>query len=202
MSRLDTFGPLPREVAAYAQARARGLLPETPDEPPALLPGRSARERAMRFAVLAVAGLIAGFVLVSAGPGLLGRVGLGEQGGVIATGLLSLALLCGLWCEWGRVGHAAVAEMHRGYTTFELGFGGFWVGRARRWPAFHHRAPWDYSGLWLLEPHSGRVLRRPDPAVDPPGLYPSPNMSGRMELWTGRAWSGDHPRHPGQLSSW
>ncbi len=51
---------------------------------------------------------------------------------------------------------------------------------------------WEWKGLWVLDSH-GNVVSAPDPSVDPPGLYPSPNVPGSRELWTGHRWTGVLP---------
>lgn len=43
------------------------------------------------------------------------------------------------------------------------------------------------TGLWRLA-RDGRVLRRPDPHVLPPGWYPSPYYPGVLQVWDGPGW--------------
>lgn len=124
------------------------------------------------------------------------RVGLGAWSeGILtlAAGLIGFAVIIR---DLGRVGDRKLEEIAHGYTTLKLDFGGFWLGEGRRWPHFGHRPPWDYSGLWVLDGTHGAVLSKPDRGVEPPGLYPSPNRPGAMELWTGVVWSGNYRRQP------
>jgi hypothetical protein len=48
--------------------------------------------------------------------------------------------------------------------------------------------------LWVLDGSTGAVVSPPVADADPPGLYPSPNRPGAMELWTGVVWSGNYRR--------
>lgn len=159
-----------------------------PVTPPALLPGRSAgREFNLWLATtgaVVVAVLVALEVVPAVGVGTWGASAL-----TLAVGLIGLALIMR---NLGRVGDRKLEEIAHGYTTLKLEFGGFWLGEGRRWPRFGHRAPWDYSGLWVLDGATGAVESEPDREVDPPGLYPSPNRPGALELWTGVVWSGHY----------
>ena len=44
-----------------------------------------------------------------------------------------------------------------------------------------------HTGLWRLD-RDGRVLRRPDRSVPPPGWYPSPYYPGLLQRWDGPGW--------------
>jgi hypothetical protein len=44
-----------------------------------------------------------------------------------------------------------------------------------------------HTGLWRLG-RAGRVLRRPDRLVPPPGWYPSPYYPGLLQRWEGPGW--------------
>ena len=44
------------------------------------------------------------------------------------------------------------------------------------------------TGLWRLG-QDGRVLRRPDRSVPPPGWYPSPYYPGLLQRWEGPGWA-------------
>jgi hypothetical protein len=97
---------------------------------------------------------------------------------------------------WARLGRTCIREFVHGYTTFEITFGTYWLGTGRYRPGNANRAPWDFSSLWLLEASSGRVLRAPIYGSDPPGMYPSPNRQGIMELWSGLVWMGYFTQYP------
>lgn len=158
-----------------------------PAAPPALLPGASAARAFNRFLLrgaCAVAAVLATVELASSS-------GLGTTSAGLVTLAAGLAGFAAVLRLLGRVGDRKLEELAAGYTTLRLDFGGFWLGEGRRWPRFGHRAPWDYAGLWVLDGSTGAVVAEPDRAADPPGLYPSPNRSGAMELWTGVVWSGD-----------
>lgn len=174
----------PREVAGYAQAYAAGQLPLVPQHPPTLVVRPTARAQLHRLIVLTFTGVLAAALLGRllerlAWPGGLRAVVLGAV--ALALGVGTLRLLAG-------VGNRSLAELERGYTTLELTFGGFWFGEGHEFQGEDLRAPWDYRGTWLLHHRDGRVLRAPDPTVDPPGMYPSPHRPGRRELWTGAVW--------------
>jgi hypothetical protein len=141
----------------------------------------------------AVAVVVAALVVVE----MVSGSGLGtaaESSVILATGLAACFAVMRML---GGVGDRKLEELAHGYTTLTLEFGGFWRGEGRRWPRFGRRAPWDYSGVWVLDGGTGEVVSEPDRAVDPPGLYPSPNRPGELELWTGVVWSGDY--RPDQL---
>jgi hypothetical protein len=109
-------------------------------------------------------------------------------------GLVSLGLI--FFRFWGAVGNRSVQELQHGYTTFRMQYGGFWWGEGRRWERVGRRAPWDYSGLWVLDTTGRHVLSPPNRSVDPPGFYPSPNRHGSLEMWTGLVWSGRYRENP------
>lgn len=160
----------PRSVLGYEQ-----VMPPVPAHQPALLPGptagRSARVLAVRTAVGVVVVLLALQVL----PVLL------VSPASIGGGYLVLR-------AWGRVGDRCLEELRAGYTTLTIDVGDFWYGGDTRW--FHHGAPWDYRGAWVLD--SRGALRSPprDPSVDRPGVYPSVSRPGQLEVWTGAVWTG------------
>ena len=106
---------------------------------------------------------------------------------VLGSGLLWF--WCSFW-RWPRA-HAErkLAELACGYTTLTWVFGGVTPTVDRRFRGTDSRVPWDYRGVWVLS-GDGRVLSVPDPSVEPPGFFPSPNRPRSYELWTGSAWYG------------
>lgn len=190
----DHDRPLPRDVPGFAEAVAAGVTPARPATAPdpSVHPTAAARQRVFVGALL---GGLTGTIAV--GLGLLG-----DDPGPSAVALvggaatLVLVVLAALW-HW--VGAAALAELHRGYTTTTLVFGGYGLSVPRRYRSFGDRPPWDYSGVWRIGPVSSAVP--PDPAHDPPGFYPSPTRDGELELWSGQVWLGvfrrDGPRSGG-----
>jgi hypothetical protein len=183
----------PHDVDGFARAVAAGLVPHIPPEPPRVLPGPTTQQVFRTFLVKSGVTLAVVLLLVE----LVPRIGLPTA----VSGLLVLALgLFGLGAIffrfWGGVGRRNVLEFERGYTTFVMQYGGFWWGEGRRWEGVGRRAPWDYSGLWVLDGAGRQVVSAPDLNVDPPGFYPSPNRRGALELWTGVVWSGRYRPDP------
>lgn len=178
-------------MPGFESALRSGLLPAVPAPPPAPppapLPGRSA-QAAFRVFLGELAAIVAlGLLLVA----VAGRVGL-SQGWtsvlVLVAGLVGFLLAL---YRWQRVGQHYLAELEHGYTTLVLQFGGFALGDGRRRPGLGRRVPWNYAGIWVFTP-SGEVLSAPEPGVEPPGFYPSPNRPGAFELWTGAVWAGEY----------
>lgn len=188
MTATGSLGVRPREVGGFEAAVASGVVRPVPPTPPPLLDGPSAARLFSRFLAKSAA-VVAGVLIALA---VFPRLGLGTT----AISLLSLAAgLIGLWAIMrflGNVGDRKLEELRHGYTTLELDFGGFWLGEGRRWPRFGRRIPWDYSGVWLLDGTTGAARQAPDRDRDPPGLYPSPNRPGVLELYSGVVWTGDY----------
>lgn len=181
-----SHGPHPRQVPGYAAAAAAGRLPRVPEHAPPLLVQPTARALFHRFVGLAAGGVV-GLGVVA---GVVERLPLPGPAVAGVLGLLALAFLVLLLRTLPAVGRQSVAELQQGYTTLVLQLGGFWFGEGPLTLPGEMRAGWDYRGTWQLDHRDGRVLRAPDREVDPPGMYPSPNRPGRMELWTGRVWLG------------
>jgi len=112
---------------------------------------------------------------------------------VVATPLLLAGGLTLFWAWWWRWPQAfqqrKLEELAHGYTTLTWVFGGVGPRADGRFAHNQNRIPWDYRGTWVLAT-DGRVLSAPDPSVEPPGFYPSPNRPRSLELWTGSAWYG------------
>ena len=85
-------------------------------------------------------------------------------------------------------------ELQAGYATKTFTQGLFWlpVRGAGRPTWGDDIVGWEWDGLWIFDAQ-GNVVSSPDPAADPPGLYPSPNIPGDRELWTGYRWTGVFP---------
>lgn len=170
----------PRDVAGFREAVAAKLVPIVPAEPPALLPGPSARQMFHRFLRRSATSVLAVFILF--------QIDLsGVWFWLLPLSGLALFLLMAHW--WSQIGTCNLSELHHGYTTFTMSYGAFQQGPSRTWKGHYNRPPWDYRGVWVLNQH-GQVLSRPDPGLEPPGFYPSPERPGVLELWTGVVWLG------------
>jgi len=179
----DHERPLPRDVPGFAEAFSAGLTPARPVAPPepSVRPTAATQQRVF---VLAAVGGLTGTVLV-------GLLVLGDDPGggtVLLVALAAVAVLAVLAALWGWVGRAAIAELHRGYTTTTLVFGAYGLPVLRRYRSYGDRPPWDYSGVWRVGPVAS--ASPPDRRQDPPGFYPSPTRAGEHELWSGRVWLG------------
>ena len=181
----------PRDVDGFGRAVAAGLVPQVLQEPPELLPGRTAQQ-VFRMFLLKSAVTVAILLLVVE---IVQRVVPSAAAAAVTPvlGLLSLGLI--FFQFWRGVGNRSAQELQHGYTTFRMQYGGFWWGEGRRWKGLGRRAPWDYSGLWVLDTNGRRILSPPNRSVDPPGFYPSPNRHGSLELWTGVVWSGRYRKN-------
>jgi hypothetical protein len=183
----------PRDVDGFARAVAHGLVRPVPPEPPPVLPGPTAQQVFRAFLVKSGVTVAVVLVLVE----LVQRVGLPTAvSGLLAPALGLLGLGVIFFKFWGDVGRRNVQEFEVGYTTLVMQFGNFGWGEGRRWQGVGRRPPWDYSGLWVLDGAGRQVISAPDPNVDPPGFYPSPNRRGSLELWTGVVWSGRYRLDP------
>jgi hypothetical protein len=183
----------PRDVDGFARAAAAGLVPRVPPDPPRVLPGATAQQVFRTF--LLKSGMTVAVVLVLIE--VVQHVGMPTVVSGLSVPVLGLLAVGTIFFRfWGDVGRRSVQEFERGYTTFVMQYGGFWWGEGRRWQGAGRRAPWDYSGLWVLDGGGQRMISAPDPNADPPGFYPSPNRRGAFELWTGVVWSGRYRRDP------
>jgi len=166
-------------VPGYADAVTAGLTPARPSRPPSILPGMTAQQAMVRCLVLEVATVfvpvIVGLVTDMRPIGLL--LGAGAAGVV--------AVLFAI----GRFRRILLAELAAGYVTTTFHQGMFWfVDRpGARWG--NDVVGWVWDGVWVLT-SAGTVVSAPDPDVEPPGMYPSPNRPGQLELWTGTQWIG------------
>lgn len=180
----------PRDVPAYAYALANGVIRPVAHTPPPLLPGRSAQRAFHLFLIKGAAATAAYVVLMEVLSRLLDPNWL--QAALYVA--LGLAWFIGILRMFRNIGPVNLEEMRHGYTTFQMTSGSFFYGGTNRWREMG--PPWDYSGLWVLDQTTGAVKKAPNFEVDPPGLYPSPNREGSLELWTGSVWSGHFREYP------
>jgi len=175
----------PRTVPGFERAVELGLTPHVPAQPPTSVTSNS------RHFVLAIVGTAFGFLVV---------VLLLAQGGAPpwALGVLSAVALLMIERLFARLRRIMWAEITAGYCRIDYMVMLFSRDPEYRFPANRMRgAPWDLRGLWRLA-DDGSVVVEPDRSVLPPGLYPSPNRPGQLELWTGSAWAYryEEPRVP------
>lgn len=93
----------------------------------------------------------------------------------------------------GRFRRVLLSELAVGYVTNTFHQGLFWFVDGPGPRVGNPVVGWVWHGVWVLD-SSGRVVSEPDPEVEPPGFYPSPNRAGSLELWTGSQWIGVHPK--------
>ena len=179
--------PYPRQVDGYARAAAAGVAPRTPELPPPLLPGPTARDLLKTAAVKTGVAILLSLVIYQWLP-TLGLPDVVESLIMLAGGLTPFVLMFGRYLP--QVGDRAVQEMDQGYITLTLITGSYWLGRTRSWRGYRTDMPWDYRGLWVYGIQIERGVATPDFTLDPPGFYPSPNDPDALELWTGTVWSG------------
>lgn len=174
----------PRQVDGFSAAQALGLLPRVPPTPPAL-PRRTARNAFFTWAGSIVVGAVAWVRLASASADALGRT-LPVAGPVLLV-LGSAAVFVLVFIRlrsW--VGDVFLDELGAGYTTLPLTIGAFWGVNRRE--GVNYAEPWDFRGTWVLDSR-GAVRSAPQRDVDPPGLYPSPERPGELQVWTGKVWA-------------
>jgi hypothetical protein len=179
----------PRDVAGFAAAAAAGRTPHRPSAPPDVV--HPAAHRAL-VALAVTAAFSAGVPILCLAvlPTPAGRIG------GIAAAAFAAALAAGFVAvrrALTRFRAAFLRELAAGYTTTTFNQGLFWVrSRDAVDTVAEDVVGWDWRGLWVLTA-SGAVVSVPDLSLDPPGLYPSPTVAGRYELWTGCRWSGVFP---------
>ena len=175
----------PRQVDGFFAAQALGLLPQVPQAPPSPLPRRTARRAFIGWLVSILVGALAWIVFVSACAGPLNRLFPVAGPLLLVVGALAVFALLVVRLR-ARVGDAFLDELAAGYTTLPLIGGAFWGVNARG--RLNYQEPWDFRGVWVLD-GGGGVLSAPDRDVDPPGLYPSPERPGQLQVWTGTVWA-------------
>lgn len=181
----------PDGVPGFYAARRSGVVKEVPGSQPQRVRGASARERFHLWVVVMVVSLALLVLAVRVLAQLIPETSPMRLLIAVPGLVWFFAALRGLHL----VGDRSYEEFAAGYTTLRLAFGGFRIGRWRRWAHIDHRTPWDYRGLWVLD-GKGTVVKTPDRSVLPPGFYPSPTRPGQLELWTGRVWMGEFRRTP------
>ncbi len=179
----------PRDVAEYAAAAAAGLTPARPSTPPAVNGRPTAQEMFNRLAatigISVAASILCLFLLPDrriTGWGAIAYVA------TVAVGFFATRV------SLHRFRTTLLKELQAGYTTKTFSQGLFWFPRrgSGRTTWGDDVDGWDWDGLWVLNGQA-QVVSAPDPSVDPPGLYPSPNIIGQRELWTGYRWTGVFP---------
>ncbi len=188
--------PRPRDVPGFAEAAAAGVTPTRPLRPPALLPGTTAHQALVRCGVVLAGAALLVAVAVALGPENGGQATVRELAIVLSATVIGIAAEV---AAIGRFRRVLLAELAAGYVTTTFHQGAFWFvkGPGPTWG--NDVVGWVWDGVWVLT-SAGDVVSAPDPAVDPPGFYPSPNRPGQWELWTGSQWIGVHagvPAPPG-----
>lgn len=181
--------PRPRDVPGYAAAVTAGLTPARPSRPPSLLPGTTAHQALVRCGIAVCVAAVLVALAVSVGPASGGQASLPQLLLVLGATGAGIAVVV---AAVGRFRRVLLAELAAGYVTTTFHQGLFWFVDRPGPRVGNDVVGWVWDGVWVLHP-SGRVVSPPDPEVDPPGFYPSPNRAGRLELWTGAQWVGVHP---------
>ena len=166
-----------------------GLTPARPPMPPRIEGRQTARQAFTRLvatlSVSVAASIMCLFLLPDgrvAGKGAIAFIATVAMGYVVTRTSLR------------RFRAVFLNELQAGYATKTLTQGLFWIPRrgSGRPTWGDDVVGWDWAGLWVLGA-DGNVVSAPDASADPPGLYPSPNIPGRRELWTGYRWTGVFP---------
>lgn len=180
------FSPRPRDVPGFAEAAAAGSTPRRPLRPPPLLPGTTAHQAFVRCGVL-LAGATLVVVTVTFGGDNDGSLTVWEVAMMLAMTAIGVAVVVGAGI--GPFRRVLLAELAAGYVTTTFHQGLFWFVRGPGSARDNDGVGWVWDGVWVLT-SAGSVVSTPDPDVDPPGFYPSPNEAGQLELWTGCQWTG------------
>jgi hypothetical protein len=186
----------PRDVPGYAQAAEAGVLPRVTAQPPTILSGRTAGEMFIRWAIwlcVMFFGLPILFAFASA-VGISGSAPTRVGWILLPGGLVGFWLLCIRHPEVMKARHQE--ELQHGYTTEPTGYRRTTPKGLNRGPVF---TGWDFAGTWVLNRNGTQVISAPNPDVDAPGFYPSPNRPGSLELWTGGDWFGKFREYPAPL---
>lgn len=171
--------PLPRDMPGFAAAVSAGLTPARPAERPAVRQPTSHQAMVRLGLTLALwTAVFLASLFVPPVPHRLGNATALVAAMVVTAGFfVSRAALV-------RFRTTFLQELQAGYVTHTFVQALFW----RNGGGDADVIGWEWKGLWTLT-SDGRVVSAPDPSVDPPGVYPSPNAPGRRELWTGCQWA-------------
>lgn len=180
--------PRPRDLTDLDRAGSAGVTPVVSSTPPPVTVIPTAR-RALRDRWLTVGGAALAVAVAMIAGADNGRLSLGAVVTMLVVAAAGVIAMIVTTRRWGR---AQLAELQLGYTTTRFVLGRWWFAPAPDAPLTLGKIQWDWSGTWVLDP-DGTVISAPSPDVDPPGLYPSPNRPGAVELWTGHQWSGYFP---------
>jgi hypothetical protein len=183
---------MPRDVAGFAVAASAGLTPARPSTPPRFDGRPTARQAFTRLAAtLGVAVAVSSLWLFVLAP----------PDETLAFTVYIATLAVGYFvtrASLRRFRAIFLDELQAGYTTKTFTQGLFWIPRRGTGPRWGDDVVgWDWDGLWVLDTQ-GDVISAPDLSADPPGLYPSPNIPGSRELWTGYRWTGVFPERDGE----
>jgi hypothetical protein len=175
----------PRQVDGFLAAQAIGLLPRVPELPPSPLPRRTARRAFVEWLLCVAMGGLSWVLFASVFAGPLNRSWPVAGPVLLVMGAVGVFVLCFLRPR-ARAGEVFLDELTAGYTTLPM-LGAFWGLNPRR-AGGNYMEPWDFRGVWVLD-GGGEVRSAPDRTVDPPGLYPSPDRPGQLQVWTGVEWA-------------
>ena len=182
------LSPRPRDVPGYTEAVAAGLTPARPSRPPSLLPGTTSHRALVRCGVaLGVAAVLVAVAIVR-GPSDGGQATVSDLAMVLGATVLGIVVVIAAVRRFRKV---LLAELAAGYVTTTFHQGLFWFVDRPGPTVGNDVVGWVWDGVWVLD-SSGSVVSPPDRDVDPPGMYPSPNRPGQLELWTGAQWIGVH----------
>jgi hypothetical protein len=174
----------PRDVARFEEAAATGLTSARPATPPPI-DGRQTARQAFIWLVVTMG--------VSVVASILWLFVLAPQDETITAITFIATMAVGYvvtHTSLRRFRTIFLDELQAGYATKTLTQRLFWLPRsASGRPTWGDDVVgWDWAGLWVLDAE-GNVVSAPDASADPPGLYPSPNIPGHRELWTGCRWT-------------
>lgn len=188
------YSPLPREVPGYAEAVAAGLTPARPSRPPSRRPGTTAHQAIVQCGiVLAIASAVTVVAMFAPGDGDQATWAELMIVGVTVAGIVAVT------AAMRRFRRILLAELAAGYVTTTFSQGQFWYVDTPGPKWGKGLMAWNWDGTWVLN-RAGDVVSESDPDVEPPGMYPSPNRPGHLELWTGTQWTGVYAE-PGGMPS-